>query len=96
MYRPCKATGSKTAYSQQLRYLENSDDEKDPRDVLIKDLGLEIDKWRRRGDITIIMVDFNTHIRENIITDWREGLYLRDVMIDKSGGESAPHIYPRC
>ena len=43
VYRPCKAIGSKTAYTQQLRYLVKKGDERNPRDVLTENLGLEIE-----------------------------------------------------
>ena len=39
------------------------------------------------------MGDFNDNIRKIFITDWRKVLYLRDVMIDKVGGENANCTY---
>ena len=37
--------------------------------------------------------NFNEDIRKTFITDWREDLYLRDVMIYKVGCENTPCIY---
>ena len=50
---------SKTAYSQQLRYLTKETDKKDPRDNLLENLSVEINKWSSDGDSIIIIKDLN-------------------------------------
>ena len=49
VYRPCKTEGSKTAYTQQLRYLTKIQDERNPREVLMDDLKTEIKMEFGRG-----------------------------------------------
>ena len=95
VYRPCKTEGSKTAYTQQLRYLTKIQDERNPRDVLMDDLRTEIKKWSLEGDSIIIMGDWNEDVRSQGMTEWKEELNLRDAMFDMVGRENAPRTYHR-
>ena len=63
VYRPCKTEGSKTAYTQQLRYLTKIKDERDSREILMEDLKSEIKKWSLEGESIIIMGDWNEDVR---------------------------------
>ena len=95
VYRPRKTEGSKTAYTQQLRYLTKIQDERNPREVLINDLKTEIKKWSLEGDSIIIMWDWNKDVRSQGMTEWKEELNLRDAIFDMVGRENAPRTYHR-
>ena len=95
VYQPYKAAGSKIVYTQQLRYLTNKEDERNPKEVLMEDLNLDAEKWSRRDESIVIIGDFNKDIRNANTTEWREKLNLRDVMIHKVGSEGSPRTHQR-
>ena len=95
VYRPCKKGGSSSAYVQQLRWLAKENRDREPREALMEDLKLDIDKWREKGDSIIIMGDFNEDIRSQGLVDWRESMNLREVLLDGLGDDIAPSTYER-
>ena len=82
VYRPCKNGGSSSAYVQQLRWLAKENLDREPREALMEDLKVDIEKWREKGDSIIIMGDFNEDIRSQGLVDWRESINLREVLLD--------------
>ena len=59
------------------------------------DLKNEIEEWRGRGEIIIIMGDFNEDIRKENMGKWRNELGLCKVMLDGLGEENAPSTYDK-
>ena len=68
-YRPCRAPGPNTVYSQQLRYFEaNSPNDIYPRKIFFDDLAKEILTWKNEeNDQIVLLMDVNTS--ESITTD---------------------------
>jgi hypothetical protein len=61
-YRPCRATGPNTVYSQQARYFDASSDTPiQPRKQFFEDLAKDILKWKNEEhDQIVLMMDANT------------------------------------
>ena len=61
----------------------------------MSDLREDILKGSEAGDSIIVMGDFNTDVRGEEFTLWKEDLELRDVMVEAVGLENAPRTYAR-
>ena len=63
-YRPCLPSnpGPTTVYSQHLRYLDSTDDERCPREAMLADLLAQVNIWRTGGDQIILLMDCNTDV----------------------------------
>ena len=84
VYRPIEGNGGfNSAYVQQLRYYMKHKDGRCPRELLLRDLGGELIKWKEAGDSILVMGDWNQDIRSDSIHDWKDRIGLRDAMMDK-------------
>ena len=95
VYRPCTTTGGKSCYVQHVRHYVKNTENCDPRSALMADLREDVLKGCAAGDSIIIMGDFNADVRGEDFTAWKEGLELRDVMVEAVGVENAPRTYAR-
>ena len=51
-----------STYQQSLRYIQSSDIQSTPKELLINDLAKQLQTWHRQGDQLLIMADRNEHI----------------------------------
>ena len=51
VYRPCESSGGeRTAWSQHKTYLNDNNDDRNPRDAFMEDLKTEVQAWIQGGD----------------------------------------------
>ena len=96
-YRPCRpsrATGVNTTYSQHLRYFDDNDDDRDPRQAILEDLGKFIQECHHNQDQIIVMMDMNEDVNSNQVQQWLEENGLRDAITDQRE-ETPPPTYHR-
>ena len=65
----CLKSKDRSVYSQHLKYLNDKDDERDPRQAFLDDLEEDLLKWIDSSDQLLVGGDWNHHILENPIKD---------------------------
>ena len=58
---------------------------RDPRQAILEDLGVELDKWIEAGDNILLFIDANTDVREQEITDFFDKRQMREIILLKHG-----------
>ena len=68
-YQCGKGSGPHAVFSQHRRYFDLIDDARHPRDIFIEELCAEIKTWVDMGDLIVLMIDSNEHIRTGVLAN---------------------------
>jgi hypothetical protein len=68
-----------SVYSQHGYYLNKQKDSRDPRLAFYEDLDLDVRVWLAAGDLIIIGLDANEHVRQGTTTQYMDKWGLKDV-----------------
>ena len=90
-YRPNQSTGPFTVYAQHRAFFNEIDKRNwEPREQMMVDLTKTINKWRRKQEQVILMMDCNEDVRSERMKKLLDEVGMKDVIIDKHGEEKAP------
>ena len=96
IYMPSENTnGIISVPAQHKRYLQEHNDDREPRQAFRDDLAQELDKWLAEGDQIIIGGDINTDVRHSTIKTLFEDRNLRNAVHDIHPLSCAPPTYSR-
>jgi hypothetical protein len=96
VYCPCDNRGSKIAvWSQHKTYLQNQNDDRDPRTAFLKDLKKEIQAWKEEGDQILVYGDLNHDVSSQTIVSIFKELEMTNLIYKRHEGEEAPSTYYR-
>eukprot|EP00957_Ditylum_brightwellii_P192201 14630673-Ditylum_brightwellii.AAC.1 len=84
--------GTKEAYAQHLTYFNKRNRSTCPRQAFLKDLALDVKKWKLEGDQLIVMGNMNEDITTDSIGEWCNSLGLRELIIDRHGYQCHPTV----
>jgi len=87
---PC-TYNTNSEYMAQYGYLLRYREGKCPRDLLLIDLLHDIKSWKEKGNIIIIVGDFNEDIRLEVFNEWKKDAELEDVFVERNVDN---HILP--
>ena len=96
-YRPCKpsrSTGVNTTYVQQVRYFDELDEDREPREAILEDLSSFITQCHQQNDQIILMMDVNQDVATGQFTAWLEAQGLNE-SIASGRPTTAPPTYHR-
>ena len=71
-------------YMHQLQYFTKQNDNVNPRQSMIANLKDEIQKFTDLGDSILLLGNFDEDVGA-FLTEWKEALELKDMMIDSVG-----------
>ena len=98
-YNPCKSgkANSGTSYQQQRRYfIMKKQDLTCPRTLFRRHLTAALEKWRAAGERLVLFMDHNEHVYDGTLGKMlgdREGLNLREVILDKTGVQTGATFF---
>jgi exonuclease III len=94
VYCPCvNKTGPLSVYRQQTTYLQEHNDDRNPRKALLEDLQREIEIWQEEGDQILICGDLNHEVMEPTITNLFTKLSMKNLLYEKHSYTDAPSTY---
>lgn len=96
-YQPCKpswATGVNTNYVQQIRYFDELEEDRDPRQALLQDLGKFIIECHNNNDQIVLMMDANEEVSTPSFSNWVQQHGLED-LITRDRDDVIPPTYHR-
>ena len=96
-YRPCKPSrniGISTVYSQQLQYMDDTGNDRDPRQALLEDLATFITECKQNNDQIIVIMDANEDVTTQQFQTWLQQNDLVEA-IAAHREERAPATYHR-
>ena len=82
-YRPGSNAGAHTVYSQQRSYFDILGNDRQPKDIMLEELRVEIVKWQDEGDLIVVMIDANEHVDKEHMKQSFETLGLREAIIEQ-------------
>ena len=82
LYRCCKPSspGPSTVYMQQQRIHDAKNDNRDPRNSVLEDLGETLATWTENNDKIMILADMNSDVNCTAINNWCEQHNLREII----------------
>ncbi|MGL5936571.1 MAG: endonuclease/exonuclease/phosphatase family protein [Cetobacterium sp.] len=96
VYCPCDNREGKIAvWSQHKVYLQNHNDDREPRKAFLEDLKKEIQRWREEGDQILICGDLNHDVSSPTIVAFFEELEMSNLIYERHEGDEAPSTYYR-
>ena len=96
VYRPCESSGGeRTAWSQHKSYLNDNNDDRNPRDAFMEDLKAEVQAWIPGGDQIILGGDLNDEIRSPFIKSFFADLGMHNLIFQKHDETLAPTTFFR-
>ncbi|CAB9522814.1 unknown protein [Seminavis robusta] len=96
IYQPCENKSEATSvWSQHRRYLQEHNDDRDPRTAFIEDLDAELTAWIAMGDQIVVAGDVNESVFHHSITNLFSRHNLRHLIFDKYDATNAPTTYLR-
>jgi hypothetical protein len=94
VYCPCEnKTGKIAVWSQQKTYLQNHNDDRDPRKAFMEDLKSHIRQSIKEGDQVIVCGDLNHNVFSKTVTTFFESLNMTNLIYDKHNPSEAPSTY---
>jgi exonuclease III len=94
VYCPCENKSGKIAvWTQQKTYLQENNDDRDPRRAFMQDLAEEIKKWIDEGDQVLIGGDLNHDVLSKKVTTMFEDLGMTNLIYDRHDATTAPSTY---
>ena len=79
-YRPNVSHELGSVYQQQIRYLEQEGETKDPLTVFDEDLSALINSWKESGDEIILGMDSNEDVRWSDFSDTLQELHMQETI----------------
>ena len=96
LYQPCEnKNGATSVWSQQKRYLQEQNDDRDPRTAFRQDLKQEIQEWITMGDSIVFGGDVNESIHHHTIKDIFAEFNIRHLIFGRHDPTNAPRTYAR-
>jgi hypothetical protein len=94
VYCPCENKSGKIAvWSQQKIYLQNHNDDRDPRQAFMEDLKRNIQQWIDEGDQVLIGGDLNHDILSPKVKSFFDDLGMSNLIYDRHDSKEAPSTY---
>jgi hypothetical protein len=94
VYCPCENKSGKIAvWSQQKTYLQNRNDDRDPRKAFMEDLKSHIQQWIDDGDQVMVCGDLNHDVFSKTVGSLFESLNMTNLIYDKHDPSDAPSTY---
>lgn len=82
-YRPCKPTraaGVNTTYVQQIRYFDELEEDREPRNAILEDLSSFITTCHNNNDQIILMMDVNEEVSSPSFLQWLQAQGLEEAI----------------
>ena len=96
IYQPCKNTaGALSVWSQHKQYLQNHNDDRNPRTAFLQDLKLALTSWIAEGDHILVGGDVNENVMHHSITSLFEDFHMTNLIFDHHDPSTAPSTYFR-
>ena len=96
VYQPCKnLTGITAVYAQHKAYLQDSNDDRDPRTAFKEDLKEQLDQWIEEGDQLIVAGDLNESVFGTSITNVFNECNMRNATFSVHNRNDAPTTHFR-
>jgi exonuclease III len=96
VYCPCKnKRGTIVVWAQHKIYLQERNDDREPRNAFLEDLRKEIIQWIEEGDQVLVCGDLNHDIASGKIVELFQGLNMKNLIEEKHGLDRAPSTYFR-
>ena len=89
-YCPQASGGINSVPGQHQLYLNKHDDDRTPRAAFWDDLCTAIETWSVMGDQIVLTGDWNEDVRSDTMIKRMVALGLREVLMEKHGGNDAP------
>jgi hypothetical protein len=85
VYRPVFSTGALSTYQQQKTRLLQENIDQCPRQVLLEDLGQQIETWRNEGFQVMVCGDFNEDVQGAKIRNFFNNFQMSELIISQHG-----------
>ena len=83
IYQPCvNKQGEMSVYAQHKKYLQDHDDDRDPRRAFIEDFTQELGEWIEMGDNIVVGGDVNESVFHHTIASVFQQFHMRNVVFD--------------
>ncbi|MGL5935878.1 MAG: endonuclease/exonuclease/phosphatase family protein, partial [Cetobacterium sp.] len=94
VYCPCEnRSGTISVWAQQKTYLQNKNDDRDPRKAFLEDLAKELEEWKNIGDQILLCGDLNHDISSRKIQSFFDQFHMTNLIYNKHGSAEAPSTY---
>ena len=90
---PSQGVGPGSVYSQHLNYLNITNRRICPREGFLNNLKEEVDKWKKEGDLILLMGDFNEYILSHRSRQYFTKLGLRVIITEKMNPKVRVPLY---
>ena len=92
MYRAVRSTGELSAYRQQQRTLNMSNDDSCPRESVFTDIFVLVEDWKKKGIQIILMGDFNSDVSHRKFKEKFDHVGLHEIFCERHGSQPNTHI----
>jgi len=79
-----------SVHQQHLKYLNDKNDDRTPRDAFLEDLEEDLTKWLDSGDQLLVMGDFNHHILDDPIFSLFDKYGMKNMIFELHN----PNLFP--
>ena len=96
IYQPCRnTTGALSVWNQHKQYLQNNNDDRNPRTAFLQDLKREMTSWIAAGDHLLVGGDVNENVMHHSIASLFESFHMSNLIFDMHDPTTAPSTYFR-
>jgi hypothetical protein len=82
-------------WTQHKTYLQDQNDDREPRQAFLKDLKKNVAKWIEMGDQVLVCGDLNHNVLSPKIVSMFQELQMTNLIFDKHDESNAPSTYYR-